>query len=97
VSAADAHRLGMVNHVVPRQELSGFVLDLALRIAEQPLFALKLVKEAVNTAQDNQGRVNAMQTSFALHQLCHSHNQVLYGDLVDPSFPTRQPEIAKRW
>jgi enoyl-CoA hydratase len=97
VSAADAHRLGMVNHVVPREELSSFVLGLARRIAEQPLFGLKLAKEAVNAAQDNQGRVNAMQTSFALHQLCHSHNQQVHGALIDPSFLVRQREIASRW
>jgi enoyl-CoA hydratase len=97
VSAKDAHRLGMVNHVVPVGELASFALDLACRIAEQPLFALKLAKEAVNAAQDNQGRVNAMHTSFATHQLCHSHNQQLFGELIDPSFYTRQREIASRW
>src|SRR5260221_5013783 len=32
-SAEEAHRLGMVNHVVPRPELSSFVLALARRIA----------------------------------------------------------------
>lgn len=89
VTAAEAHRLGMVNHVVSREELPTFTLDLASRIAEKPLFALKLAKEAVNSAQDNQGRVNAMQTSFALHQLCHSHNRQLYGTLIDPGFMER--------
>lgn len=89
LSASDAYRLGMVNHVVPGESLSEFTLDLARRIAEKPLFALKLAKEAVNTAQDNQGRVNAMQTSFALHQLCHSHNQQLYGSGIDPAFIER--------
>jgi enoyl-CoA hydratase len=97
LSAADAHRLGMVNHVVPRAELETHVLDLATRIAAQPLFALRLAKEAVNAAQDNQGRVGAMQTSFALHQLCHSHNQQVHGQLIDPSFLDRQKEIAARW
>jgi enoyl-CoA hydratase len=97
VNAHDAHRLGMVNHVVPIGRLSEFVLDLARNIAMQPLFALKLAKEAVNTAQDNQGRVNAMQTSFALHQLCHSHNDGLHGILIDPEFLDRQSEIAARW
>jgi enoyl-CoA hydratase len=97
VNAFDAHRLGMVNHVVARDELSSFVLALAQRIAQQPLFALKLVKDAVNAAQDNQGRVNAMQTSFALHQLSHSHNQQLHGHILDPSFIDRQKEIAARW
>lgn len=86
LTAAEVHRLGMVNHVVAPDELESFTLQLASRIAEKPLFALKLAKEAVNVAQDNQGRVHAMQTSFAYHQLCHSHNQQVHGMLIDPGF-----------
>jgi enoyl-CoA hydratase len=86
VTAADALRLGMVNHVVTRDELHPFTLAMAEKIAARPLFALKLTKEAVNAAQDNQGRVQALQTSFALHQLCHSHNQQVHGMPIDPSF-----------
>jgi len=86
VTAQDAFRLGMVNHVVTRDELHPFTLELAVRIAQRPLFALKLTKEAVNAAQDAQGRVQALGTSFALHQLCHSHNQQVYGMPIDPSF-----------
>lgn len=86
LSAAEARQLGMVNHVVGRSELTEFTMSLAAKIAEKPLFALKLAKEAVNTAQDNQGRVNAMQTSFALHQLCHSHNMQVHDMLIDPGF-----------
>jgi enoyl-CoA hydratase len=85
VSAEDARRLGMVNHVVPLAELSSFTLALAGRIAQKPAFALKLAKEAVNAAQDAQGRVSALQTAFALHQLAHSHNMQVHGMLVDPS------------
>jgi enoyl-CoA hydratase len=86
VTAEEALRCGMVNRVVPEDDLGSVTLDLAERVAEKPLFALKLAKEAVNTAQDNQGRVNAMRTSFALHELCHSHNQQLFGMVMDPSF-----------
>ena len=86
MSADEAFRLGMVNHVVARGQLSGFVLDLAERIARKPLFALKLTKEAVNAAEDGQGRVSAMQTAFALHQLCHSHNFQVHGMAIDPAF-----------
>ena len=89
LSAADAHRLGMVNHVVAESELATFTLELAQRIAQKPPFALKLAKEAVNTAQDAQGRVTAMQTSFALHQLCHSHNLQVHGLPIDPTFMNR--------
>jgi enoyl-CoA hydratase len=84
MSAAEAHRLGMVNHVVPKETLSDFTLDLAVRIAQKPLFALKLAKEAVNAAEDAQGRISAMQTAFALHQLGHSHNMQVHGLPIDP-------------
>jgi enoyl-CoA hydratase len=85
IKAAEAHRLGMVNHVVPRAELESFGLAMAERVAQKPLFALKLTKQAVNAAQDAQGRVSAMQTSFALHHLAHAHNMIVHGKLVDPT------------
>jgi enoyl-CoA hydratase len=85
VTAQDAHRLGMVNHVVKPDELEQFTLALAARITRKSRFILRLVKEAVNAAQDAQGRSSAMQTSFALHQLSHSHNFDLFGMLIDPS------------
>lgn len=85
ITAEEARGLGMVNHVVPLAELSEFTLALAGKIAKKPSFALRLVKEAVNAAQDNQGRKNAMQTSFALHQLSHAHNNDLYGLPIDPT------------
>jgi hypothetical protein len=44
-----------------------------------------IVKQAVNAAQDAQGRLNAMQTSFALHHLAHAHNMIAQGRLVDPT------------
>lgn len=85
LSAEEAEKLGMVNHVVPRADLTSFTLALAEKIAAKPLFALKLAKEAVNAAQDAQGRTSAMQTSFALHQLAHSHNMQVHGMMIDPS------------
>lgn len=85
VSAEDAFRLGMVNHVVEEKDLEAFTLELARKIAKKPRFALKLVKEALNAAQDAQGRVGAMSTSFALHQLCHAHNMQVYGHAIDPT------------
>jgi len=85
LSAQEARALGMVNHVVPAAELAAFTLALAQRIAAKPMFALKLAKEAVNAAEDAQGRVGAMGTAFALHQLAHSHNMQVHGMAVDPS------------
>lgn len=98
VSARQAQALGMVNHVVAADDLDDFTLELARKIADKPLFALKLAKESVNAAQDSQGRVGAMQTSFALHQLAHSHNLNVHGFLVDPAYMKRQfgREVRRR-
>jgi enoyl-CoA hydratase len=86
ISAEEGLRLGMVNHVTPRAQLSDFTLDLAKDIAKKPLFALKLAKEAVNGAQDAQGRGAAIQAAFAYHQLGHAHNLKMFDMLVDPAF-----------
>jgi enoyl-CoA hydratase len=93
MSAAEAHRIGMVNQVVPREKLQDVALEMANKIARKPLFALKLAKEAVNAAEDVQGRVSAMQTSFVFHQLAHTHNLKVFGMLMDPS--GLPPETAK--
>ncbi len=84
LGAEEARQLGMVNQVVPRDELLATALAMAERIAQKPLFALKLTKEAVNQTQDAMGRPNAMSQVFALHQLCHSHNVQVHGIPVDP-------------
>jgi enoyl-CoA hydratase len=96
LSAQEAHRLGMVNHVVPRAELEHATLQLALRIARKSIFALKLAKEAVNGALHAQGRKSAMDHAFVLHQLTHSHNMQVHGLPIDPAFfsgsPIRKPD-----
>ena len=93
LSVEEAKQIGMVNQIVPREKLQDAALEMAKKIAKKALFALKLTKEAVNVAEDAQGRVQAMQTSFALHQLAHTHWLKLYGMLLDPS--GLPPETAK--
>lgn len=85
IGAEEARQLGMVNRVVPRDQLAQATLDLARKIAGQPTFATKMVKQAVNAAEDAQGRHAAFQVAFALHHLAHSHWMEIYGVPVDPS------------
>ncbi len=93
LSAEEARGLGMVNQVVPRDKLQAAAVEMAEKIAKKSLFALKLTKEAVNVAEDVQGRPQAMQTSFALHQLAHTHWLKLHDMLIDPT--GLPPEAAK--
>jgi enoyl-CoA hydratase/carnithine racemase len=85
ISARDAAACGMVNRVVPREELAAATLALAEKIATKPAFALKATKQAVNHVQDVQGRRNAQMHVFSLHHLLHAHNELVYGVPVDPN------------
>src|SRR2546421_407666 len=71
IGAEEALRLGMVNHVVARDELESFTLDLAQRVARQDPLALKLAKRSVNHALDAQGQAQAIEHAFALHHFAH--------------------------
>lgn len=85
ITAEQAYKLGMVNHVVEPDELEGFTLELAKRIACQPSIGLKLAKMAVNQALEAQGIWSAVQAAFSLHQVAHAHNLARYGIPVDPA------------
>jgi enoyl-CoA hydratase len=52
IDAAEAYRIGLVNHVCPQSELEGAVTRLARRIAGQSPLALKWAKKAINMGQE---------------------------------------------
>jgi enoyl-CoA hydratase len=72
--AQRARELGMVNRVVPREDLEGEVTAVAGRIAQMPQFGLALTKKAVNQAEDQMGMRTGMDSVFGLHHFAHSHN-----------------------
>ena len=73
-SAAQAREWGMLNRVVPREELEPTTMELAEKIAEMPRFGLALTKKAVNQAEDQMGMRSGMDSAFGLHHFAHSHN-----------------------
>jgi enoyl-CoA hydratase len=72
--ARRAHEVGMVNRVVPRDDLDAVVTELAEKIAAMPRLGLALTKKAVNQAEDLQGMHSGMDAVFGLHHLAHAHN-----------------------
>jgi enoyl-CoA hydratase len=63
IDAHEAHRLGMVNRVVPRAKLEEATLWLARRIALNDLYALKVSKMSINQAADIMGQSAAVRAS----------------------------------
>ncbi|NYG59764.1 enoyl-CoA hydratase [Nocardioides daedukensis] len=85
IGAEEAHRLGMVNHVVPLADLEEFTLDLAERIAARPQFGLRLSKATINQQLDAMGQRQSLEAALSLHNLGHANNLLKHGSLIDPS------------
>lgn len=78
--APRAYQMGMLNRVVPRDELEQQTLDIAGRIAQMPRLGLQLSKQAVNNAEDLMGKRATMDMVFGLHHFAHVHNELVSGD-----------------
>jgi enoyl-CoA hydratase len=73
-SAQRAYEVGMVNRVVPRDQLAEATFALADRAAAMPSFGLSLAKRAVNQCEDLMGMRAGMDSTFGLHHVAHAHN-----------------------
>ncbi len=86
IGAEEALQHGMVNRVVPRDELESATLDLAEHISKRPMFGLTLAKQSVNNSLEAMGMYTSIQSAFGLHHVGHSHNRLKFdGSMVDPS------------
>jgi enoyl-CoA hydratase len=72
IGADEARRSGMVNHVVPLDELRPFTMRLAAKIAQQDPWALRLAKRAVNQTLDTMGFSASIDSCFDMHHLGHA-------------------------
>ncbi|MDL4816386.1 enoyl-CoA hydratase [Actinomadura opuntiae] len=81
VTADEAEKVGMVNRVVPLDELETTAMELAGQIAQMHPFALRQAKRAVNQTLDVQGFYAAVQSVFDIHQTGHGNA------LSDGGFP----------
>ena len=73
MTAEEAEKVGMVNRVVPLEELDGATMELAKQIAEMHPFALRQAKRAVNQTLDVQGFYAAIQSVFDIHETGHGN------------------------
>ncbi|MDH3753250.1 MAG: enoyl-CoA hydratase [Acidimicrobiia bacterium] len=71
--ADEAHRIGLVREVVPRDELWARTQELAAEIAQHNAFGLAQAKRAVNQTLDVQGYFSALQSVFDIHSVGHGN------------------------
>ena len=96
ITAEEARAVGMVNRVVPLEELESATRELALEIAKKHPWALRMAKRAVNQTLDVQGFTTAIQAVFDIHQLGHGHAITETGYPVLVGLEAMKGEIASK-
>jgi enoyl-CoA hydratase len=76
MGAARAYQMGMVNRVVPADELDAQTMAMAHKLAKQPRLGLALAKQAINHVEDLQGKRTAMDAVFHMHHFAHAQNSL---------------------
>jgi enoyl-CoA hydratase len=94
IGAEEAAQLGLVNLVVPRDRLEGETMALALEIAENDLFTLRMVKWAANSAQDAMGFSHSVRSAHS-HYMVHGLNSFTKDKLDGKGFPKVMPGVAR--
>ncbi|MCY3634931.1 MAG: enoyl-CoA hydratase [bacterium] len=77
ISAADAERLGMVNRVVPRDELAASVQEMAEAIALVPPATAAVVKRSINKTLEFMGQRDSWDYHFMAHHWMHNTDTAL--------------------
>src|SRR5947199_5932297 len=90
INAQAAHAIGLVNMVVPHEELEAKTLEIANRIAEKSPIALRLAKEAVKTAARSM-LDEGLRREIDLFALCFSSEDKEEG--VSAFLEKRKPEF----
>lgn len=80
--AKRAYDFGMVNKVVPREELRTATEAWAKKLAGQGRLGNWLTKQAVNHVEELRGKRSAMDAVFHMHHFAHAQNDLVTGDSI---------------
>lgn len=72
VSAADALRLGIVNHVVPENEILAKAQGLAEAMAKASTRSVRMTKQAINRSYETMGLSSALRTALDIDVLLNA-------------------------
>ncbi|MCA9847791.1 MAG: hypothetical protein KC472_07450, partial [Dehalococcoidia bacterium] len=84
IDAQEALELGLVNRVIPKARLEQETMEYAARVASNDPFQLRMIKLAINQAQDAQGFTQHIYGSYGHHILSSVGES-------DPGYALRDP------
>jgi enoyl-CoA hydratase len=80
--AARAEQFGMVNKIVPRDQLREATAAIAAKLAAQPRLGVWLTKQAVNHVEELRGKRSAMDAVYHMHHFAHAQNDLTVGNSI---------------
>ncbi len=93
IDAQEAHRIGLINHVVPQSELMDKAKEIARKIASKSSLAVKVAKDAINTGM-NMGLTEGLDYEAKLFAiLCGSEDK---NEGVSAFLEKRKPSFKGR-
>lgn len=78
--AQRAYGFGMVNRIVPRDQLQAEVQAMADNLKQKGRLGLWLTKQAVNHVEDLRGKRTAMDAVFHMHHFAHAQSDLTQGN-----------------
>ena len=82
MSAQRAEQFGMVNRIVPRDQLRDETTKIAAKLAAQPRLGAWLTKQAINHVEELRGKRAAMDAVFHMHHFAHAQNDLTMGNSI---------------
>lgn len=89
LDAHEAHELGFVEEVLPPGQLMDHVMAYAHRVAENDPFQLRMMKLAINQAEDSQGFTQHIRSAHGFYMLSSTGES-------DPGYALQKPEGGRR-
>ena len=92
IDANEAQHLGLVNHTTPVSDLNEYTLDWARRVAQNDPFQLRMMKTAINHAEETQGFTAHTQAAHSMYVLARMGEKDP-GSYIEQSDARRRPMV----
>jgi enoyl-CoA hydratase/carnithine racemase len=91
ITAEEAHRIGLVNKVVPHEQLMPAALEMAEKIMKSPPLSIKYTKRGLRTALVNDAHRNALEEGWPV--IMGSED---IKEMIQASLEKREPQFRGR-
>ncbi|MEW6187755.1 MAG: enoyl-CoA hydratase-related protein [Thermodesulfobacteriota bacterium] len=94
ITAEEALRIGLVNHLAPPDKLMEKALELAGKIAAMPVLPIRMLKESIDAATRNT-LAETLHRQAAYQSLCYMTSDIIEG--IDSTREKRTPDFRDEY